>query len=221
VLAYAVRDDAVVAMDVTPSYADMRTGLYKYSGADRCNLLMARVQLFAEYYGCPTGVHGGKTDSCFYNEQTGAEKMSSMLLPVLAGAVGIGTVGHLENAVTFSPLQLAIDNELAAYVRRAIRSPWVIDDQSLATDLIHAVGPGGNYLAESHTAEHFRQELHLSPLFPVRAWSEAQSRPEEFDQTRKAHEMAARHWRKPDEPVLQDDQIREIDRIVKRATGRN
>ena len=142
VLAYAVRDDAIVAMDITPSYADMHTGLFKYSGSDRCNLLMARVQLLSEYYGCPTGVHGGKTDSCYYNEQAGAEKVSSMLLPVLAGAVGIGTVGHLENAVTFSPLQLVIDNELACYVRRAIRTPWVIDDETLATDLIDAVGPG-------------------------------------------------------------------------------
>ena len=220
VLAYAVRDDAVVAMDVTPSYADMRTGIFKYSGSDRCNLLMARVQLFAEYYGCPTGVHGGKTDSCFYNEQTGAEKMSSMLLPVLAGAVGIGTVGHLENAVTFSPLQLVIDNELAGYVRRAIRSPWVVDDQSLATDLVHAVGPGGNYLGELHTAEHFREELHLSPLFPVRPWAGARAESEEFDQTRKARQMAADLWCKPSQPVLDDDQIREIDRHREPRHGR-
>ena len=179
---------------------------------------MARVQLLAEYYGCPTGVHGGKTDSCFYNEQTGAEKASSMLLPVLAGAVGIGTVGHLENAVTFSPLQLVIDNELARYVRRAIRSPWVVDDQTLATELIHAVGPGGNYLGETHTCEHFREELHLSPLFPVNSWDAAQRRPEELDQTRKARQMAADHWRPPCEPVLDDDQIRQIDRIVELAT---
>ena len=114
-----------------------------------------------------------------------------MLLPVLAGAVGIGTVGHLENAVTFSPLQLVIDNELVRYVRRAIRTPWVVDDETLATELIHAVGPGGNYLSEPHTAEHFRDELFFSPLFPVRPWAESQQKPDEFDQTRKAHRLAA------------------------------
>ncbi len=218
VLAYAVRDDAVVAMDITPSYADMHTGLYKYSGCDRGNLLMARVQLLSEYYGCPTGVHGGKTDSCFYNEQTGAEKMSSMLLPVLAGAVGIGTVGHLENAVTFSPLQLVIDNELARQVRRAIRTPWIVDGETLATELIHTAGPGGNYLSEIHTAAHFRDEVYLSPLSPVRPWAEAQNKPDEFDQTCKARQLAADLWHKPQEPVLSEDQIREIDSIVKRAT---
>ncbi len=218
VLAYAVREDAIVAMDIIPSYADMHTGMFKYSGGDRCNLLMARVQLLAEYYGCPTGVHGGKTDGCFYNEQVGAEKMSSMLLPVLAGSVGIGTVGHLENAVTFSPVQLVIDNEMARYVRRAIRTPWVVDEQTLATDLIHSVGPGGNYLSESHTAEQFRKELYLTPLFSVRPWVEAHDKPHEFDQSQKAYQIASELWRKPSEPVLGEDQIREIDRIVHRAT---
>lgn len=217
-LGYAVREDAIVAMDINPSYADMHTGLFKYSGPDRCNLLMARVQLLAEYYGCPTGVHGGKTDACFYNEQTGAEKMSSMLLPVLAGAVGIGTVGHLENAVTFSPLQLVLDNEMVRYVRRAIRTPWVVDDETLATELIHAVGPGGNFLSEMHTSGHFREEAFLSPLFAVRPWAESQQRVNDFDQTRKTRQLAAELWRKPEAPVLSDEQLRAIDQIVQRAT---
>jgi trimethylamine--corrinoid protein Co-methyltransferase len=113
VLAYAAVEQPIVAMDINPSFCDMSSGIYRYSGPDRLNLLMARIQLLAEYYGCPTGVHGGKTDSCFLNEQTGAEKATTMLGAVLAGAVGIGTVGHLENAITFSPVQLVIDNEIA------------------------------------------------------------------------------------------------------------
>jgi trimethylamine--corrinoid protein Co-methyltransferase len=218
VLGYAVRDDAVVAMDVNPSFTDMRSGLFKYSGCDRWNLLMARIQLLSEYYGCPTGVHGGKTDGCYYNEQAGAEKMGSMLLPILAGAVGIGTVGHLENAITFSPLQLVIDNELVTCVRRAIRSPWQVDAETLALDQIHEVGPGGHYLSNPHTAEHFRDEIFLSPLFPVQPWAESHQKPELHDQTCKARQMAAKLWHKPEAPVLSDSQIRDIDQIVKRAT---
>ena len=63
VLAYAVCDDPVVGMDIIPSYADMSTGQFKYAGPDRCSLLMARIQLLSEYYGCPTGIHGCRTDS--------------------------------------------------------------------------------------------------------------------------------------------------------------
>ena len=216
VLAYAMRDDAVVGVDITPSYADMSSGIFKYSGADRWNLLMARVQLLAEWYGCPTGVHGGKTDSCFLNEQTGAEKMGSMLLPVLAGAVGIGTVGQIENAVTFSPAQLVIDNEIARCVRRAVRPIEVTDDR-LAADLVHAVGPGGNFLGEMHTAAYFREEMLLSPLFSAQAWDRAHAEPARFDTVPAATELARDLWRKPDAPVLSDDQIKAIDAIVQRA----
>jgi len=217
VLAYALRDDAVVGMDFTPSYADMSSGLYKYSGADRCHLLMARVQLLSEYYGCPTGVHGGKTDSCFLNEQAGAEKVSSMLCPVLAGAVGIGTVGCLENAVTFSPVQLVIDDALAGYVRRAVRGPIDVSAETLALDLVDSIGPGGNFLAAEHTAGHFRQELLLEPLLPAQTWEAARAQPETFETVRRAREIARELWRPPKEPVLDDAQLRAIDAVVERA----
>lgn len=219
ILAYAIRDDAVVAMDITPSYCDMSSGLYKYSGADRCNLLTARVQLLAEYYGCPTGVHGGKTDCCYYNEQTGVEKISTMMLTILAGAVGIGTIGHLENTVTFSPLQLVIDNEIAHYVRRSIREPLVVDNETLATDVINTVGPGGNFLSQTHTAEHYRDELFLSPLFTAQPWEQAHNQTDNFDMTNKARAIAGELWHEPEQPVLSDEQIRQIDAVVKRATA--
>jgi trimethylamine:corrinoid methyltransferase-like protein len=56
--------------------------------------------------------------------------------------------------LTWSQME-QIDNELARYVRRAIRTPWVVDHETLATEVVQAVGPGGNFLVESHTLEHF------------------------------------------------------------------
>ena len=217
VLAYAIRNDAIIGIDITPSYSDMNSGIFKYGGPDRCNLLMARVQLLAEYYGCSSGVHGGKTNSCFFDEQAGAEKVSSMLLPVLAGAVGIGTVGHLENAMTFSPTQLVIDNEMVAFVRRSIRHPIMVNDETLAVDLIDSVQPGGNFISENHTAKCFRDELFLSPLFPAQSWERAHHQPEKFEMTEKAREIAMEFWKKPESPVLDDDQLRAIDSVILHA----
>jgi trimethylamine---corrinoid protein Co-methyltransferase len=219
VLAYAVRDDAVVGMDITPSFADMSTGIYKYGGAERQNLLMARIQLLSEYYGCPTGVHGGKTDSCFLNEQTGAEKMASMLLTVLAGAVGIGTVGAIENAMTFSPVQLVIDSEIVRFVRRSVCKPFEVNKDTLATDVVSTVGHGGNFLAETHTAERFRDELLLSPLFCTQTWEGAHAHQTQFDTAAKASQMARELWHPPEAPVLSDDQVRAIDAVVRRAAA--
>jgi trimethylamine--corrinoid protein Co-methyltransferase len=218
VLAYAAVEQPAVAMDITPSFCDMTSGIYRYAGPDRVNLLMARIQLLAEYYGCPTGVHGGKTDSCFLNEQTGVEKATTMLGAVLAGAVGVGTVGHLENAVTFSPVQLVIDGEIARYVRRAVRNPIRVDDETLALDTITAVGPGGTFLDQEHTAEHFRDELFRSPLFPVQTWPTAHADPARYEIVEQARQTVEKYWKRPDHSVLSEEKIRAIDEIVSRAT---
>ncbi len=214
VLGYAIDPEATLGVDIIPSYCDMSTGIFRYASAERLPLLAARVQLISEFYGCPSGVHGGKTDSCFPNVQAGIEKSATMLMPLLAGAVGIGTVGHLENAVTFSPLQLAIDNELAGYMHRALTG-IEIDPESLAAEVIDQVGIGGNYLEHPHTARHFRRELFLSPLFETMSWESAHTQ-QTAGMEEKARELAGRHWRLP-EPVLNEEQVREIDRIVARA----
>jgi len=41
----------------------------------------------------------------------------------------------------------------------------VVDDETLAVDVIREVGPGGDFLGHAHTARHFRQELFFPVLF--------------------------------------------------------
>jgi trimethylamine--corrinoid protein Co-methyltransferase len=213
-----VNADAVVGVDIIPSYCDMQSGIFRYASADRMPLLVARVQMISEYYGCPSGVHGGKTDSCFVNVQAGVDKAMSTVFPVLAGAVGIGTVGHLENAVTFSPQQLVIDNEVFAAVRKALR-PIEVSDETLALDAVRKVGVGGNYLAEPHTAEHFRDEQFLSDLFEAMPWQAARGR-EVAGLEARAHAKARELWARRPEPVLDDERIKAIDEVVRSAQRR-
>jgi trimethylamine---corrinoid protein Co-methyltransferase len=215
VLGYAVRDDAVVGVDIIPSYCDMQTGVFHYGAMDRMPMLIARVQMISEYYGCPSGVHGGKTDSCFVNLQTGVEKALSTVMPVLAGAVGIGTLGHIENAVTFSPQQVVIDNEIVRGVRHMLR-PIEVNDETLALDVVKAVGIGGNYLEQDHTAAHFREELFLSPLFQTMPWQSARTAGQGHLET-KALDMARQLWSEKPEPVLALDKMREVDAVVEAA----
>lgn len=214
-LGYAVDDSAVVGVDIIPGYCDMQSGIFHYGAIDRMPMLVARVQMISEYYGCPSGVHGGKTDSCFSNLQAGVEKALSTALPVLAGAVGIGTVGHIENAVTFSPQQLVIDNEIVRGVRHILR-PIEVNDQTLALDTIRKVGIGGNYLEEDHTAEHFRQELFLSPLFQTVPWAAAHGG-KDGHLEEKAMQIARRLWSEKPEPVLDTDKLRAVEAVVANA----
>ena len=214
VLGFAIDPDAVLGVDIVPTNCDMTTGMFRYASAERLPLLAARVQLISEFYGCPSGVHGGKTDSCFPNIQAGIEKASTMLLPLLAGAVGIGTVGHLENAVTFSPLQLVIDNEISGYVHRALGGIEVNDD-TLAIDVIESAVREGHVLDHEHTLRHFRNEVFRSSLFETLPWDSAHSQ-QLMGMETKARALVDEHW-KPAEPVLAADQCHAIDAVVRRA----
>ncbi len=80
VLGFAVDSNATMTIDVTPGICDMRSMLFGYAGAERVPLLAARMQMISEFYGCPSGVHGGKTNSCVPGIQAGVEKAVTMLL---------------------------------------------------------------------------------------------------------------------------------------------
>lgn len=215
VLAHAIDENAVVGVDIIPSACDMQSGLYRYSSAERWPMLAARVQLISEFYGCPSGVHGLKTDGCFQEEQVGFDKAMSLVYPVLAGAVGVGTAGHLENALTFSPAQLVIDNEFAGAMHWALR-PIEVNDETLALDVIDHVGPGGEFLTDTHTAEHFRDVLHLSNLFDHCSWDSAHARtPAGF--TARSEARARELWAEEPPVIVDPSTARAIDEVVEHA----
>jgi trimethylamine--corrinoid protein Co-methyltransferase len=215
VLGYAVDPDATLTIDVTPGYCDMRAMQFRCAGAERMPLLAARVQLVSEYYGCPSGVHAGKSDACVPGIQAAVEKAISMYVAVMAGAIGFGTVGQLENMITFSPLQLAIDNEIARYVRHATQG-FEINEETLALEVIDELGPGGHAYEHSHTVENFRKVQLLSPFFDICRWGEGDSLDRERFEKRAAarvrQALAAERA-----PVLSADQEVAIDEVVKEA----
>lgn len=219
VLAYAVDTDAVVGVDIIPSMMDMSSGIFRYAGPERWPLLGARLQLQQEFYGCPAGVHGGKTDACVPGVQVGVEKAASMIMPVLCGAVGIGTVGHLENAVTFSPVQLVIDDAIVAYVRRAIQG-FDVNDETLAVETIHQMGPGGEFLTHPSTADWCRASSLLHPLFERAPWDTVHGS-DLVGMEARARAQAEHLMAQPTEPPLTPDQEAAIDEIVEEAVRKH
>jgi trimethylamine--corrinoid protein Co-methyltransferase len=222
--------------DIIPSFADLRTLLWDYGSIIRGRWLACRVQMISEFYGCPSGVHGAKTNSCFIDVQTGIDKTATTLMPVLAGAIGIGAAGHLENALTFCPEQLVIDAEIAQAVRHMLGGIEVGDDAAAeALDAIGRVGPGGNFLADEHTLDHIRDEVRPSPLFHCYGWDS--SRSADFQTVvERARRMAAdlmsaaplppapggkgSHPVATTQPVLTGQQEAEIGQIVAEAAAR-
>ena len=214
-LGYAVDPAAVMSVDICASQADMRSGLYTYASFERMPLLAAATQMINEYYGCPSGTHGGKTDACYPGVQAGMEKVMSMLFPVLAGAVGIGTMGHLENAVTFSPQQLVIDNEIAGGVRHALKG-FAVNADTLAVDVIAEVGPSGGFMGHDHTIRHLRDVVYRSKMFDRLNWDAAWAQPVRGIEAR-SKQVAAELMQRPTVSPLTTDQERAIDEVVAEA----
>ena len=131
---------------------------------------------------------------------------------IAGGASGIGTIGQVENFMTYSPVQLVLDTELVRAVRR-ICDGFEVNADTLALDVIKRVGPGGNFIKDPHTAENFRREFWLSNLTECLSW-ESYSNNQIRSMEQRAAEKAREIMSKPLEPVLDEHQISEIDHIV-------
>ena len=214
VLGYALDREAMLGLDITPGYCDMRGGSFPYSGADRLPLVAAANQMIAEFYGRPGGCHGGKTDASVVGVQSAVEKALSILFPVLCGASGIGTVGQL-GATTFSPVQVVIDNEIVGYVKRMLAA-FEVDDLGWAVEAICEVGPGGQFLSHPSTFERFRDQFWLKHIFERLAF-EGGDVPEGDRLVEQARAKAERILREHEPEPLSADQAAAIDEIVEES----
>ena len=86
-----------------------------------------------------------------------------MMMTAMAGANYITCVGTTESTMAGGHELAVIDNELIGMTKRALAGISVTED-TLALDVIKKVGPNGNYIMESHTLDHFRNEQFLSNI---------------------------------------------------------
>ena len=74
----------------------------------------------------------------------------------------------------------------------------VVDDETLALDVIHAVGPGGNFLTQKHTRKHMREVLlpQYMDRRPYDVWEEKQDDARDWA-LEKARQILATHQPEP------------------------
>jgi len=152
-----------------PHIMDPATSICSFGSPEQALMAVAMTQI-AHFYGFPVYINVGITDAKLPDAQAGIEKGATMVLGALAGADTFGHAGICGTDHGASLPWLLIDNELMAYVKRIVRG-FEITPETLATDVVHAVGPGGNFLAEMHTIQHFRQEIWLpGPAWTRQTW---------------------------------------------------
>jgi len=162
-----------------PVSLDLRTGI-PAAGCPEAALRCAGGAEMARYYGLPSAMSGGVTDSKLPDVQAGFESALTMLTTVLAGANWIRVVaGALEYHFTASFEMLVIHDELFGMAMRIARGIEVNED-TLAVSLIKKIAPlRGHYMGEKHTLDHLSAERYLSKLSDKRTrgdWEKAGSR---------------------------------------------
>jgi len=162
VLAQLVRPGAPFIYGAFATVMDMRTTIFSY-GAAEMNLMVAAMAQMAQYYRLPFFGTAGCSDAKFPDPQAAAEAAFSCLSSALSGANLVHDSGWLDHGSVASPAYMVLVNEVLHMVDQYMRG-MPVNDETLALDLIDRVGPGGHYLQETHTLQHFR-DVWYSNLF--------------------------------------------------------
>jgi len=149
--------------------------------------------------------------------QIGHEKTLTGLLPALAAGNMIYGMGMLEMGMAMSYEQLLIDAEIVRMIRRIMQG-IAVNDETLAADVIKAVGPAGTYLSQKHTMRYMRRESSQARLIdrrPYDAWEKSGAKDMFARANEEAKKILATHKAAP----LPEAAAREIRSIVEEATA--
>jgi len=116
------------------------------------------------------GISSGKE----FNQETVLGATVTMMAGIFSQATCCSYVGGIDALQALSLHSLLLCNDLIGTARRMWKGVRV-DDETLALDVTHEVGPTGGYLGEMHTAVHCREEISPINYFAsktLEAWEE-------------------------------------------------
>jgi trimethylamine--corrinoid protein Co-methyltransferase len=199
-----------------PHMVDPRSMICSFGSPNQA-LLGVAVSQMERFYGLEPACNAGLTDALVPDFQAGFEKASSAAFAFLAGARGLGCQGLVGADQGFSFEQLVLDNEWLSALNHVLRG-FDVNEETLAVELIDAIGPAGNFLAEEHTARHMRPGYFASKVFhrdDWENWLKKGSRDAASRARDEVERLTAGYREAP--PVCSAEQAREMERIVEAA----
>jgi trimethylamine--corrinoid protein Co-methyltransferase len=196
---------------------DMKTMQTPY-GAPETSMLLGASNEIMDYIGLPCFDMAGATDAKVIDAQAGMEASMEIMISLMSGGNLIHDSGFMDIGMMGSLSHMVVCNEAIGMAKRYCRGVD-IDDAAIDIENIRQVGPGGNFLAQMHTAKYFKSEFWMPSILERRTyqgWTEDGSK----DLATKAHdkvrEILANH--KPEE--LPADVLVKLDEIVASAEKR-
>jgi trimethylamine--corrinoid protein Co-methyltransferase len=191
-----------------PCFLGANVGIFDMATAKLCmagpetSLAIAAQSEIAQSFGLPSWGLAGATDAKVLDAQAGLESAFHILAQGLGGLNLIHDVGYMDMGMVCSTDMLVLGDEIVGMARRFIRGIEV-NPETLARDVIARVGPGGHYLEDDHTFNHFRQQLWNPSLLTRHGrdeWQAAGSK----DMAQKVHEKVLEILNNHQAPPLPD-----------------
>jgi trimethylamine--corrinoid protein Co-methyltransferase len=167
VLTQLKRPSTPYIMAANTHIIDMATANYVQASPEMSLMLCAYADVVRSY-GLPTWGTAGVTDAKDLDQQAGIEGAFSILSQALSGINLIHDIGYMDMGMANSAEMLVMGDEIVGMVRRFLRGVEV-NAETLAREVIEKVGPGGNFLQEDHTVNHFRPEHWIPGLMDRQA----------------------------------------------------
>jgi trimethylamine--corrinoid protein Co-methyltransferase len=134
---------------------DMKSSQPTYSAPEAMMAQAGLCQIGRDRYHLPTWGFGGCSASKICDEQAVNEAATYNLMAAWAGTNLVHDVGYLEFGMTYSLELLVLCNEFIGQTRR-IMTGIAVDEDQVALEAIQRVGPGGSFLMDAHTMQHFK-----------------------------------------------------------------
>ena len=189
----------------------MKTGKSTYEAPGRPVLSAAAAQM-ARFYKLPSevasiGIGQIPSDDVFSFERN-ILRIATRFMCRTDLAPGLGSRGRGSTSLD----QLIFEAEISEHARAFVRR-FEVNDDTLALDVIHKVGPGGHFLGEKHTKVHYRKEIWTRELHDAIILSSVAKGSFLERAKAKAKEILSTH--KP--PPIKEDVHKEMGRILRAA----
>lgn len=147
--------------------------------------------------------------------QIGHEKTLTGLMPALARTSLIYGMGMMDMGMAVSYEQLLMDAEFVRMFKRAEQGIHVNED-TIALEIIAAVGPAGTYLGQRHTLKHMRKEISTAKLIDRKSFS-LWEKEGSMDIVQRANREAKRIFAEHVPELLAPEALEKIDSIIAEA----
>ena len=194
-----------------PNTLDMATAQSSYNSPEFVRAYACEVEM-AKWLDIPNWGFSGHTDAQVIDAQAGMEADELTKLSMQLGANLNHDVGYMDFGLSGSLAEIVLVAEFIARDRRLL-AEIEVTDETLAVDVLRAVGPGGDYLSQRHTKRHLRSTQWRPRLLNRMShdrWLETGG----LDVTEKARRTALELLATHEPPALPADLLARLDAVV-------